>query len=332
MIRLRGKAVQALIGILIAAGAMYVFLRGTDTNRLLSELRSTSPAGIIASICLTMLSMIIRSLRWRVMLPDIPGAHKRNLFSHTIIGFMINNIVPARAGEAVRILLLWRKNRYPLAVSAGTLILERIIDTMVFLLLFAIPVFTLDILHTLKPVGLFFAAAFAASTVFLAALGFYPQIVSGFIRRMSFIVPRKLLNRVDGISRDAASVLTWIRSPVKSVLVILLSIGVWSSSAASVVVLARCHGLFGFWHGTFVLSFAGLGAAIPLAPGFVGTLHAAVLQAFILLGWNADSGRAMALLIHAAGYVPITLVGFIYFFRADMSFKEASSAGEIIHQ
>jgi uncharacterized protein (TIRG00374 family) len=327
-----GKAVQVIAGILITAAAMYVFLRGTDASRLLSELGRINPWSIAACLGLTVVAMVLRTWRWNVLLPDSEGSHKRNLFSHTIIGFMINNVVPARAGEAVRVMLLWRKNKYPLAVSAGSLILDRAVDTMVILVIFACPALTIKSLVHLKTAGFAAAGIFAVSCIALAAFGLRPGIISFIVSRGAFFFPKKFRQRIEAIGRDATSVVGWIRSPLKVFLVFLLSAGVWACSVAAVMILARAYAPLSFWQGAFIVSFAAAGAAIPLAPGFVGTLHAAVLQGFLLLGWDAEAGRAMALLIHASGYLPVTLIGFIYFLRADMSFKEISNAGEIIKQ
>jgi uncharacterized protein (TIRG00374 family) len=311
---------------------MYFFLRGTDIHQLIAEFGRISPWSLVVSLFLTIISMVLRAWRWHVMLPDTPGSHKRNIFSHTIIGFMINNVVPARAGEAVRVMLLWRKNGYSLAVSAGSLILDRLIDIAFFFLLFAIPVIFLQQLHAHIHVLYGFAALgiFFASATLLVLFSFRPGMFKGIAGKMSCIIPAGRRKKLAFIGRDITSVLDWVRSPGKAFLVFALSAGIWASIAYNVVIFATGIPQFNFLHGAFVISFAVVGAAIPLAPGFVGTLHAAVLQALIILGCEPDTGRVIAVLAHASGYIPVTVIGFIYFLKADMSIREISRAGEII--
>jgi uncharacterized membrane protein YbhN (UPF0104 family) len=82
----------------------------------------------------------------------------------------------------------------------------------------------------------------------------------------------------------------------------------------------------------FAQAAAAFGAAIPLAPGYVGTLHAALLQGLVTFGFDPEKGRAVAILYHALCYVPVTLLGLIFFFQTRLSFKELSSARESIEK
>lgn len=320
----RSSVIQSVAAVAISSGALYIFFRGTDPKNLLHELSSLSAPTIFACAALSIISMIFRSLRWRLLLPDAPGTHKRNLFSHTIIGFMVNNIVPARVGEAARILLLWKKNSYPLATSAGSLVLERALDVLVFLPMFALPVIFLPRLRGLLVFGWLVMGIFVMGVLLLAICGFYPGIIPFITKRLSFMLPKRFHVRLEDIGRDISLVLYWIKLPIPALLVIVLSIAVWLSASFSVVLLAGKFSSFGILEGMFVISFAVVGCAIPLSPGFIGTLHAAVLQSLVLLGLDPEAGRALAVLVHATGYIPVTVVGFIYFLRADLSFREIS--------
>jgi hypothetical protein len=61
-------------------------------------------------------------------------------------------------------------------------------------------------------------------------------------------------------------------------------------------------------------------------------MHATVLQGLAFLGIGQDAGRAMAVLYHAISYIPVTLVGFIYFLKADMSLSEMSHAKDVMKE
>ena len=81
----------------------------------------------------------------------------------------------------------------------------------------------------------------------------------------------------------------------------------------------------------FAQAFAAFGAAIPLAPGYIGTTHALVLSAAKAVGMSADSGRALAILYHLVNYVPVTAVGLFYFFRLKVNFKRITHAKQELH-
>jgi uncharacterized membrane protein YbhN (UPF0104 family) len=77
---------------------------------------------------------------------------------------------------------------------------------------------------------------------------------------------------------------------------------------------------------------AAIGAAIPLSPGYVGTLHAALKQGFILCGIDTNKAVAVATIYHAVGYITVTILGLWYFFRMKISFKDISSSKETMDQ
>ena len=75
-----------------------------------------------------------------------------------------------------------------------------------------------------------------------------------------------------------------------------------------------------------VLAFVGLGVSIPSAPGYVGVFHAAAALALGLFGVSQAASVGYALLFHAAQIVPITLIGWVYLLREQMSLGEATHA------
>lgn len=85
---------------------------------------------------------------------------------------------------------------------------------------------------------------------------------------------------------------------------------------------------FGFAHALMASAFAAFGAALPAAPGYIGTLHAALLEGLTVLGQEREASRAAAIAYHALGYIPMTLLGLFYFLRIDFRFRDISRARE----
>jgi uncharacterized membrane protein YbhN (UPF0104 family) len=94
--------------------------------------------------------------------------------------------------------------------------------------------------------------------------------------------------------------------------------------ALTIAMLAR-DPAFTVLHGLFAQAFAAMGAAIPLAPGYVGTLHAVLLQGLLLCGLTREKAMVTAILYHAIPYCAVTLLGLYYFFKMRVSFKEIST-------
>lgn len=321
------KTGKVLTGVVIAGLCLYIFLKDVDINNLFTELKSVKATSLIVTCILIILTIYLRSLRWKFMLPDIPGTSRKHLFGNVMTGFMINNIMPARIGEFARAFILWKKNRFPLAISLGTLILERTIDLLVFLIFFIIPVFILPQCSSLTIYALIFTGIIIFSIVCIAT---YFRFQNTSIKVVTWIIsklPEKFRDRSLQICKELASTLIWLKSPKRAIITICLSFLTLLCYPAMIIVLAGNSGIpFGLLEGMFAQAFAAFGAAIPLAPGYVGTIHAIMLHGLEILGMNADKARAMIIIYHAVNYILITILGIYFFFRMKLSIKEISTA------
>ena len=318
---------KILTGIVVAALCLYIFLKDVDIDKLLLELRAVKVTSLILVCILIILTIFFRSIRWKYMLPDIPGTSKKYLFSNVVIGFMINNIMPARIGEFARAFILWKKNQFPLAVSLGTLIFERIIDVLVFLVFLIIPIFFLPQCSSLISYGFIFGGIFLLCIISLFIhvrfQGFSARIVLWIISKL----PQRFRTKTTQVCRELASTLTWLHSTKRVIIITFFSFLTLLCYPAMIILLAQNAEIpFGLLEGMFAQAFAAFGAAIPLAPGYVGTLHAIMLQGLEILGMNGDKARALVIIYHAVNYILITIVGFYFFFRMKLSIKEISTA------
>jgi glycosyltransferase 2 family protein len=326
------RILQTAVGIGLSGAGLWLFLRGSDLHRLGAELAATQPAIILAATALALGTLYLRAFRWRLILPAVSGTHTKNLASHTIIGFMVNNIVPARVGEAVRAVLLWRRNGFSPSVSIGSLVLERAIDTHFFMLFFLLPALQLPVLHQLAPIGWLLAAAWVGGLIALVVCSMHPIIIAKCVAACRMFLPKRFGSQLDKIGKDLASNLAWTHSWRRVLGVVSLSMIIPLCYTLMIILLVGDTATFGLLQGCFMVAGAALGAAIPLSPGYVGTMHATILEGFDLLGMNPERGRALAVLFHAIGYVPTVLLGLIYFFKSQISLKEISGAQKALEE
>jgi glycosyltransferase 2 family protein len=81
-----------------------------------------------------------------------------------------------------------------------------------------------------------------------------------------------------------------------------------------------------FGAGVTVLAFVGVGISVPSAPGYVGVFHWAATAALEVFGVPRSTALAYALIYHASAIVPITLAGWLYLLREQISLGEARRA------
>ncbi len=324
----KSRILQLFGGVLIAGIGLWIFFRDVDPGKLLSEIRGTNPWAIAACAAFSVLSLWLRSVRARMILPDHAGTTKHGLFPNVMIGFMANNIFPARVGEAARVILLWKKNHYSPVIGVGSLILERLLDIATFGLFLVIAIFSLGRLSELQPFAWLISLGLLAGLSGLIAYRFMPGTIKGLAEKIVVIAPRRFRKRLHLAVHELFDNLHWVFSNRIVGSIGVLSIVIELCYAAMVFVLVG-RTSFTFVIGSlFTTAFIAIGAAIPLAPGYVGTLHAMLLSALVMLGVGEDKGRAIAIIFHASSYVPVTLLGLYYFFRTDLSFHQISKSKE----
>jgi glycosyltransferase 2 family protein len=323
----KASIAQLAGGVGLAGLGLYIFFRDVDAARLVHDIESMPVPAIAGGIALTVLTLILRSIRWNLILPPSTTASRRGLFGIVMIGFMVNNFLPARLGEATRVLLLWKRNSFSIAQSAGSVILERAIDSIIFFSFFFIPALVLPGLRPVIPYALPMAAVSAAAVLAALLYLLFPARMKLFFTWSCSFLPHKIRDRIAGIGSDFISNLHWLFNPWKCLVMIVLSFATVFCHAAMMVLLVR-EASFGVLAGMFSSACAAIGAAIPLSPGYVGTLHAALKQGFILCGIDTNKAVAVATVYHAVGYLTVTILGLWYFFRMKISFKDISRSKE----
>jgi uncharacterized protein (TIRG00374 family) len=324
----KAQIIQVFAGLLIAAAGLYIFFRDVKLEELWKQIASTSIWVILGVALLNPVMLWIRALRWKVILPSSQNTHKRGLFGLVMIGFMANNILPARLGEAARAVLLWKRNGFTVVESAGSLVLERILDILVFSTFFFIPIFFKSSLSALFPWAAVIACGFCVIVAGFFTYSIRPKFSRGILIKLMKMMPLKIRTVVFKFGRQLISNLDWVFSFRKVVLVIFYSFLTLICQVLMMLLLGMRIDGFGVLEGMFGVAAAAFGAAIPLSPGYVGTLHAALRSGLSLVGVTSDNAGAIAVLYHAVSYITVTALGLICLFSIRISFKEIGKAKE----
>ncbi|MDR2693343.1 MAG: flippase-like domain-containing protein [Chitinispirillales bacterium] len=337
------KILKYVIGLLLAAVGLYIFFRGSGGGEsvcraLAEEISRSGPIGAVVCAGLALLSIWLRALRLRVILPDTlplpplgiaataldaaairPTPHKGGLFSVTMVMAMLNNVLPVRAGEAARVALLWKRNGFPVMVCVGSLLVEHALDIAAYLsFLFIPPILSPEILvklrglHPAMIVVIWLSAAAFASLLGLFSLyALLPRIFRGAAARIGRRLPSKIKSAAARFGAEMESNVDWVAAPGKAARVAALTCAITLCYSLMLFILVCDITFSGFMNSLFSQAFAAFGAAIPLAPGSVGTLHAVLLQGMTITGCPAQKARAVIIVYHAVQYVVITGAGLL---------------------
>jgi glycosyltransferase 2 family protein len=317
---------QIAAGIIIASGGMYIFFRDVDIAKLFVEIRQIQLRALGGVIFLSVITLWFRALRWQLILPQSDSANNKGLFSIVTIGFMVNNVFPARLGEFTRIFLLWKRKGFTPSESIGSLVVERFLDVIIYMAFFFIPVLIQNKNPYLDIYAIIMSGIFVLILLTLLLYARVPLFIRSMLKKTIVIIPYRFREKMIKIGREFISNLNWVFSPQKVVKVTVLSLLTVICYPLMLLLLVGRVSEFGMLDSIFSQAFAAVGAAIPLSPGYVGTLHAILLQGLTMTGLSSDKARAITIVYHGILYISTTLLGLIYFFNMNMTFKELQNA------
>jgi uncharacterized protein (TIRG00374 family) len=325
------KKWQFWLGVLISIVFLWLALRGLHLDQFWGAVQSANYWWLVPGIIVYFIGVWVRAWRWHYLLGPIKKIPTRTMFPITTIGYMGNNIYPARAGEVLRAVILKRREGVPVSASLATIIVERIFDGVVML---AFVFVNLPELAKLKGssgfVGNIQQLAVIGTGIFLGALvvfllaAMFPQVTARiglwFIHRLT---PRRLHEKLIGITSRFLDGLASLRSPFNVLMVFFTSVIIWLLETGKYWFVMQA---FPFQVSFFALmllnGIANLATTIPAAPGYVGTWEA-VTKA-VLVAYTVDPAVALgyAVVLHIALWLPITLLGAYYLAREGIKWSD----------
>ena len=332
---------KGAVGIAISAFLIWFTLRGEDLGEIWSLIRDADFLLLGAAVFVATFGFFIRALRWKVLLTPLdPNTSLRARYGAVNIGFMANNLLPARVGEFARAVAFARLQPSVTAGGAfGSLVVERLLDGMVLIGLLVgtvfWPGFPSDGLGD-RYTEILIGAVTLLGGVFLVALFLivFPRPTVRILERLAGLLPDRFGRPIVEALEAFLTALGVLKSPRLLVQAALWSVGFW-----------LWHGL-SFWLGMlafdidtglvsafFVEAVVGFGVALPAAPGFFGTFHVSVQFALeTVYGVAAAPVLAFAYAYHLGGFIPVTLIGLWYAREVGMSLGDVGSAGETVEE
>jgi uncharacterized membrane protein YbhN (UPF0104 family) len=253
-------------------------------------------ASLAAALAGYALATLVRGERWQRLLADAGGRpRRRDSLGITCVGYAGNNILPARAGDAVRVVLMAPRAGTSLRTVVGTLLAERILDVVVLVVLFVVVGYGL-----LGQVGAG-RAEFVGGLVLggaLAALAGW-RVARRSARLHAFLAP------------IAASTLG-LRRAHHGPPLLALTLLIWAIETAVWTAIA---GAIGFGvdpiEGVYLVALASVFSMIPSGPAYAGTQDAAAILGLKALGGTGAQAVAFIVMLRFVIVVPITVVGLV---------------------
>jgi len=325
------KKWQFWLGVLISILFIWLALRGLHLNEFWGAVKRANYIWLIPGIGVYFIGVWVRAWRWHYLLRPIKHIPTSKIFPITTIGYMGNNIYPARAGEVLRAVILKRKEGVSVSASLATIIVERIFDGVVMLAFVFVNLSELakltgssGFVGNIQQVAVIGTGVFLGALVVFLIAAMFPQVTLKiglwFIYRF---VPKRLQERIISLTNKFLDGLASLRSPFNVLMVFFTSVLIWLLETGKYWFVMHA---FDFSVSFFALmlmnGIVNLATTIPSAPGYIGTFDAPGIAVLTAYGVDQATAAGYTLVLHVALWLPITLLGAYYLAREGIKWDD----------
>ncbi|NIN01064.1 MAG: flippase-like domain-containing protein [candidate division Zixibacteria bacterium] len=311
-----------IIGGLISLVFLYLAFRKVDYYELWSALKGASYWYILPNVALVILSMWMRAYRWKFMVDPIKKLGLAPLFSSVMIGFMANNVLPARLGEFVRAYSLGTKENISRSATFATIVIERIFDGFSLLFILWLSLLLSPFPDWVKKASNLFLLMNIATLAFLVLIEVKRDLTLKFFNFIFRILPASLSSRAGEILEKFIGGLKVFRDVPSLIWILAWSIFIWIIVGISNYFIFLAFGLQPPIQASFILLvIVSLGVMLPSSPGFVGTFQFFCVVSLATFGYDKNVALPFSIVLHASQYFPVTLLGLYYLKREHLSLK-----------
>lgn len=326
------KRWQLWLGLFISALFLWLALRGLKLEEVWEDMRGANYWWLIPGVATYFIAVWARTWRWDYMLRPLKQIPVSRLWPVVVIGYMGNNIYPFRAGELLRSYVLRRREGVPMSASLATVVVERVFDGLVMLIFVfaALPLAPLPS-ETLRTTVILASVVFFGAMVVFFALAAVPQRalqLAGWFSDRFF--PARFGPRLMDFAGRFLDGLASLRAFRNVLMIFVTSIVIWLLETVKYWFVMQA---FPFEVSFFALmlmnGIVNLATTLPSAPGYVGTFDGPGIAVLVLYGIEQSVAAAYTLVLHAALWLPVSVLGAIYMVRQGMRWADFRQAARV---
>jgi len=291
----RNALLRGTIGIVVSIVAVWILVQSVDIGAALEVLGTASPAWIAVMFVTTTVDIGARGARWRTLLAPIAPLPYRRVLGYTYIGYLANNVLPARLGELYRSHALGEGEHISRPTVLGTVVVERVVDTVMVVAIASVAVLVLSVRGVMSSAVLL-GLAFVALLVIGLGFGIAAHRLPG-AERVAAVVAR--WPRLLELARRLRTGLAVAGRPRTIALALVLSAVAWAASTGTFLAAGQAVGIeLSIAQAALLTSGVALVTIVPSGPGYVGTFELTVVAIADGFGIPRDSAFALGLLVH----------------------------------
>lgn len=323
------------LGIAVSVIFMVILFRKIDFIQLWSALVRVDYRYIILAVVCTFISYFLRAVRWHYLLIPEKRIPLSSLYPATIIGYMANNLLPARLGEFVRAFVLAQREGLQTPTVFASLVIDRLFDGFTVMLILLLTLLTLRLPQGMSEAGTVLRTGGVVTFILYAGVvAFLLMLKCQTMRTLAWTgillkpFPQPLADRIIPL---LGSFIGGIRMSSKGghiAAVLVSSLAVWLFCVIPVDMVLKGFGIhLPITASMFILVLLVFAVMVPASPGFIGTYHYACFKGLSLFGIPEPTAVSIALVLHGISFFPVIMAGFYCLWQSNTSLRGLRTAG-----
>lgn len=312
------KNFKILLGIIISISLLIYLFYKIDLKKVISTLLAFNLYTLIILLLIFIIGMLLRSMRWRLLIKQRTEVNLLLIFKALSIGYMLNNLLPAKMGELARMEYLKRNNGIGRSFLLGTIFIERLLDVILVLVIFA---FSIVFSQTSRHIFLHnqWVIYTLAGAIIISV---YVMLNTHLMGMIIHIIPVKFKNRFANIAKAFSEAFLFIKNRKLLIEVTSLSIAIWALTLlSSFFILLGLGVTLPVYAYLFLVAAGVLGVVIPSTAGGIGVYHAISTAALLLFSVAPEKALAYAIISHAFDFFPNIILGSIILIQDRIKLK-----------
>lgn len=307
----RRWGIGSAIGLLVSVGMVSWLLYSYDLQQLIASLQSAHYRYLWPIPLLVFTNFVLRSIRWRVLFVDEIGRPLRSFYRSLMIGYLFNNLMPARAGDLVRVYHLSKAETLSKSKILATLFAERTGDLLVLLGLLTMVLLSYPALPLwIKRAGFLVGAGTIGAVCVVVFLRLYGELGFASILRLAAPLIGNRSTRLDEMGRNFVSGLVGLCHVRIGALFLLLTALLWAFELGVAALIASAFQLeIAIGNLLFVMIAITVGTLVPSSPGYLGTFEFFGLSTLAMVGHTGSSALSFVIVLHAVTILGAGLLG-----------------------
>lgn len=318
------RRASIVLGLVLSAVFLVLFMNDIEWVALGNALRRAEIRYVVVAAVIHFAALVFKVWRWQILLTPLVRIRFPVVFSAHLIGMTGNCLLPARIGDMIRAWLIGIKARIKFTAAFATVVLEKTMEVLGFLLAFVLALPFLPKQMGEMRNGVIWLAVFAVGVcACLFSMAAFAAQWQRMIRRVACVLPERIANPLIGLAGSFFSGFRVALEVKRLGQAVVVSIAILLIMALSMYTLFFAFELeVSFIGALFVLFALGIAIFVPQAPGFIGVFHWATKEGLEIMAVDPSSAAAYAIACWAIFIIPPIFVGLVCLSREGLSLGE----------